>query len=238
MRRHYSRLESVEAKRNLTKAIRFFLLTIISIGFFAYFGIFITTKIAGFFVNINKSGQAIDKSDTIPPPPPTFDNLPDATNKSSIEISGNSEEGSTVVISLNSTKIEALTDNRGVFTTKINLTKGQNSLSALARDKSGNISQNTPVFQIVYDNEIPVIEISSPSIGANFYGKKQQTVKIAGRTEPDADLTINDRIVLVNDDGIFSYDYQLNQGENNLNFKAVDKAGNENQSSLKLYFTP
>jgi bacillopeptidase F len=90
---------------------------------------------------------------------------------------------------------------------------------------------------LVFDNEAPEIKILSPSDGASFYGSKQKNVTINGTTKIDSSLTINDRIATVNDDGGFSLNYSLSNGENNLAIKSIDKAGNEKEINLKLFFS-
>lgn len=238
MRRNYSRLESVEEKRNIKRAILFIVLTICSITFLVTFGLGFMAKFASFFSSIRKTNSPLEKTNITPPAPPSFDNFSETTNKTPLEISGRIEIGNTVVINFNSLEDEILADNNGQFSTKLTLVKGENTLFAYAKDAKGNSSKKTTEYKIVYDNEPPKIDISSPSDGASFYGKKQQNVSIKGSTDADSSLTINDRLVSINDDGSFSYDFVLSEGENNLTIKTVDKAGNETQTSLKLNFSP
>ena len=45
------------------------------------------------------------------------------------------------------------------------LKKGVNTISAIAKDSSGNESQESQVYKVTYDNEPPEIEITSPVKG-------------------------------------------------------------------------
>jgi len=238
MRRNYSRLESVEEKRNVKKAALFGLLTVAAILFLLTFGLPSFAKLAGFLLDLKKSNQKIEKFDNTPPAPPRLKVIPEFTNKSPIEVSGSSEQGSTILINLNNKEDEFLTDKDGNFVTKINLKKGENSYYLSAKDAAGNIGQKTPVYKITFDNEPPKIEITSPTEGSVFYGLKQQTVTVKGNTEPEADLTINDHFVTVNDDGTFTYEYPLSEGINSLTIKARDKAENVTETTLNLAFNP
>lgn len=236
MRKHYSRLESLEEKRNTRKAVIFVLISLAIVIFLSFYGISIVTKIIGFvtsFKKINPSASLIDKT---PPSPPFLQSIPDATNLTPYEISGRVEPGNTVVVNFNGSEEELQTDENGNFSMKFDLVKGENTFFAYTKDPAGNKSQETSKSVLVFDNEPPDINISSPSDGANYYGSKQKNVTIKGTTKIDSSITINDRIATVNDDGSFSLSYTLSNGENNLTIKSVDKAGNEKEITLKLFY--
>lgn len=237
IRRRYSRLEAVEESRNKKSAILFGLLTVGVIVLLAFYGLPMVTKVASLFTGLRHSPDS-ENVDITPPAPPYFDNFPDATNKTPLEITGHVESGNTVVINLNGTENELITDSDGAFTTKLDLVKGNNAIFAYAKDPSSNKSKSTQTYTVLFDNEPPKITISFPADGASFYGAKQQNVTIKGTAKADSTLIFNDRLASVNDDGTFSYSYQLSEGENDLNIKCVDQAGNEMTTTLKLNFSP
>lgn len=236
MRRNYSRLESVEEKRNTRKAVVFVLLSLVIIVFLATNGLSLITKVINFASSFKKSPQVVDLLDKTPPSPPFLQSIPDATNTSPFEITGRVEPGNTVVINFNGKEEEIQTDENGNFSTKFDLVKGDNTFFAYTKNPAGNKSQNTQKYLLVFDNESPDIKIATPSDGASFYGSRQKNVTIKGTTKIDSSVTINDRIATVNDDGSFSLNYSLSDGENDLKIKSVDKAGNEKEISLKLFF--
>lgn len=237
-RRNYSRLSSVEEKRNIRKAFLLAFLSLIFIVFLFFLGIPIFARFATFMSNLGKSDKPIILNDTTPPAPPQLFVENEYTNQKSLEISGNSEEGVIVIITFNSDKQEVVSDNVGFFSLKFNLKGGENSFSAQAKDQAGNVSQPTKVYTITFDNTPPEIVIESPADGSEYFGSKQSQVTIKGRCEAGSSMTINDRFISVNDDGTFSYTASLSEGENGFNIKAVDKAGNEKEKVFTLRFTP
>ncbi|MCX6705673.1 MAG: hypothetical protein NTV24_01020 [Candidatus Woesebacteria bacterium] len=236
MRRSYSRLESVEEKRNTRKAVVFVLLSLIIVVFLATNGLSLITKVINFASSFKKNPQTIEFLDKTPPSPPFLQSIPDATNVSPFEITGRVELENTVVINFNSKEEEIQTDENGNFSAKFELIKGDNTFFAYTKNPAGNKSQDTKKYVLVFDNEVPDIKILTPSDGTSFYGSRQKNVTINGTTKIDSSLTINDRIATVGDDGGFSLSYSLSNGENNLIIKSVDKAGNEKEISLKLFF--
>jgi hypothetical protein len=180
----------------------------------------------------------VDTSDITPPAPPIINSLPEAVNKSYLDIEGKAEPGATVDIFVNDSKSEVVVNNEGSFSFTATLTKGENLISALAKDSAGNESQRSTVYKIIYDTEAPKLDISFPSEGAKFSGDKQKQLNIKGQTKFNSTLTINDRIVKVDDSGNFSYTLSLSEGDNSLNFKVTDQAGYTIEKTLKVNFTP
>ena len=192
---------------------------------------------ASFLTELRSSGEPIGIEDTTPPAPPQMDDLPEATNKSAITISGTAESGATVVIYLNGEALETIANNSGEFSYTTGINKGENVVYALVKDSAGNESQTTKEYFIVFDNEAPVLEISSPEDRAEFYGSKQRQVSIEGTTEDSVKVTINDRFVVVESDGSFTFTTTLNEGENSFNIKAEDNAGNLSEKTIILLFS-
>ena len=213
-------------------------LTVILIGGIFVFGLPTVAKFAAFLTDLRKSGEPVEINDTTPPAPPRLDTLPEATNKTQIEISGESEPGATIILSFNGDPEEVLSDSEGSFRFTFELNDGQNTLWASAKDSSGNESQKTEEITITFDDEEPSLSIDSPSEGASFFGSKQRQVVVEGTTDSEASLSINDRFVLVEEDGSFAFATTLSEGENTFNLKAQDKAGNQTEKSLKVNFAP
>ena len=236
-KRNYSRLATVEEKRNLRKAFIFTTLSLIFIVFLFFSGIPLFAKFATFMSNLGKSDKPIVLNDTTPPAPPQILLNNEYTNQKSIEISGNTEAGAIIVATFNSNEQELVSDNAGFFSFRFSLKEGENNLFAVAKDQSGNISQPSKTYNITYDNTPPEIVIESPSDGSEYFGSKQTRVTIKGKSEANSSITINERLVSVNDKGIFDFTTSLSEGENNFVIKAVDKAGNEKEKSLTLHFT-
>ncbi len=233
----YSRRLKVEEKENRRKAYGFALLTLACIAFMIYFGIPLLARVSNFTYDLRKSGEPIESSDKTPPPPPSFSELPSFTNKDRLDINGNTEPGVTVVIFLNDKRDEVVADSGGSFSKSLPLNNGENSIYAYAQDSAGNKSHETSAFSITFDNQDPDLEVGSPKDGDMFYGQKQKQLPISGKTESGAQVYVNDRFVIMNSDGTFSYTYGLNDGENVLTVKAEDKAGNTTEETITVKFT-
>jgi hypothetical protein len=238
MVRRYSRLTKTEEKKNIRRAYFFGFLTIALIVVFIFLGLPAFAKFAGFLTDLRKSSEAPEVGDTTPPAPPRLEPLPEATNNLQVEIKGSTEPGATVVLTLNNKQQELLANKEGTFSYTFSLADGENTLSAIAFDSAGNESQKTKKYKITYDNDPPELAIVKPEDGSKFYGAKQRQIVIEGMTEEGASVNINERLVVVEADGSFSFATSLSEGENQFSIKASDKAGNTTEKSLTLHFTP
>ena len=237
MSHHYSRLASVEEKRNMRNATRIMVITLVSIILLVFFGIPVLGRFAGFISEIAKGDKPIVNNDTTPPAPPRIDILPKFTNQTSLNISGQSEVGAIIKLNINGRESEIALDGEGKFSKEISLIDGENKIDAKTVDSAGNESNSTQQFSITLDKENPSIEITSPANGANFFGTKQQQIQIIGKTELGANLYINSRFVNVNSDGSFKFDVKLGEGENKFNIKSTDQAENFSEMDLVVNFT-
>ena len=238
MARYYSRYVTTEERRNLRRALLFGLLTIAAIIGLLFFGLPSVAKFAAFLSDLRGSTQPVDKNDTTPPAPPRLGQLPEATNKTEIEINGTTEEVANVILSLNGKEEEIVADSEGKFVFSFPLKDGENLISAKAKDRAGNESQESKVYSVTFDDEKPDLEISSPADGTSFFGEKQRQVTVQGKTEVGVTLTINDRIVKVEEDGSFTFLTTLGEGANSFNLKSTDKAGNQTEKTISVNFSP
>lgn len=238
MRKRYSRLARTEERQSIRRAIFFTFLTIVSIFAFIFLGLPVLARFAGFLTDLKKSGLPIERNDTTPPAPPRLESLPEYTNEFSVEIKGTTEAGATLTLFLNGDEEEVVVNKDGDFNFTFKLDKGENTVSVKARDAAGNESQETDTYKIIFDNEPPELEITSPEDGKEFYGSKERQVSINGKTEESASVIVNDRIVAVDASGNFTFVTTLSEGENGFTIKTEDKAGNSTEASLTLRFTP
>lgn len=233
----YSRLASVEEKKNIKRAYWYVGLSVVAVIFLIFLGLPTLVKFAGFIGDFAKSDKPIEINDTTPPAPPQFSDIPEFSNKESFEITGQSEKGATVTINANNEKSEVVANNDGEFSFIFNLNDGENTIEAQAKDTSGNESTKTQTYKIVFDNKEPKLEVTSPSDGSSFFGSGQRQLIIKGTVNETVDLTINGRIVSVKDDGTFTFVTTLSDGENKFEVKAIDPSGNESSSSITVNFT-
>ncbi len=233
----YSRLASVEEKKNIKNAYKYVALSIIAILLLVFLGLPVIVKLAGFIGDIKKSSSPVEVNDITPPAPPQFDQIPEYTKDERLEIKGKSESGATISISTNGSSNEVVANNNGEFNYIFNLKKGENTISAIANDQSNNKSTQSQEFKIVFDNEEPKLEITSPTDGTSLYGNSQRQLSIKGNVSEAVDLTVNGRVVMLKDDNTFSYTSTLNEGENKFEVKAIDPSGNETLTTLTINFS-
>jgi len=235
-----SRLARKEEARNLRRALLYGLLTILVVILVLFWGIPSLVRIATFFNQWQSSSTPVGKSDLLPPAPPKINPIPAATKKDLLSISGQAEAGSTVEIFLQNAAIQTVVaDNEGRFTIdRLKLSSGENKIHAVATDQAGNISQPSTKMTILFDNQAPELEIFSPQDRATFSGEKQKKVTISGKTEPGITLTINDRLIILNQEGNFSTTRQLSEGENIFKIVASDRADNQTEKEIKVTYTP
>jgi len=234
----YSRLQSVEEKRNVRSAILFIFLTLAAIALLFFYGVPAMGRFAAFVSDIGKSGKPITTNDHTPPAPPRFDYVNNFTNQQNAGVSGVTEAGATIKLTFNGNEQNTLADKDGKFQFNLQLNSGANIYSAVAVDTAGNISQKTQDYTITYDNKPPALTIASPSDGSQFFGSTQRQVTIKGTTDPNDQVTINDRIVAVDDNGNYQYTLSLSDGDNKFAVKATDQAGNNTEKDITLTFTP
>lgn len=97
--------------------------------------------------------------DTTPPVPPTLNPLSPVTRTGSLTVAGNSEPGDRVEVFVNSVLQggAVAADEKGAFSLKINLSEGNNAVSAVATDAPGNASGPSAVMNVFLDTKPPKI---------------------------------------------------------------------------------
>lgn len=235
--KRYSRLASVEERKNVKNAYKYIVWSIIAIIFLIFLGVPTLVRFAGFIGDIAKSDKPVEINDITPPAPPQFDEIPENTNKETLEITGQSENSAIIKIRANNDDSEVVANNEGKFSFTFNLNKGENTIDATSTDLAGNQSTQTQTFRINYDNEDPELTIDSPSDGSSFFGSGQRQLSIKGTVDENVDLRINDRFVSLKDDNSFTFATTLSEGENKFDIVAMDPAGNESSSSLTVTFS-
>jgi len=235
MARIYSRLTRVEEKRNIRKASIYIISTIALVVILIVFGLPTMAKLASFLTNIKSSNAPVEQNDTTPPAPPQVETPAEYVNTDNLKIKGTAESGATIIVNANGSKEEIVADRDGLFTYTFSLSKGENTFSVTAKDASGNESQSSKKYTIVFDDEAPTIEVTSPEDGKSFYGSKQRQIVIEGTTDGNT-LTINGRVVVVESNGSFTYAISLQEGDNNFEIVAQDQAGNKTTEKLTVSY--
>lgn len=234
----YSRKVKVEENRNKKKTLWFGFLTIVVLVLFFFYGFNALARLAVFLGDLKKGSQPVESNDTTPPIPPRFEPLPKATNNKELEIKGSTEPGATIELSVNGKVNELLANSDGEFRFTADLKSGENIISAYSQDNAGNKSNETETQTVALDTDAPSLETTKPQDGALFYGSKDRQLVIEGKTEERANVSVNGRHVVVEGSGNFTFLMTLTEGENKLDIKATDAAGNITEKTITVTYSP
>ena len=233
-----TRLEKRTRKQQLQQTVLWLLLTIALIGALLYWGVPLFIKFAGWYGDWRSGETPTLPDDTVPPAPPRLILSYTATNSAQLQLQGFTEPGASVEVFINDQQVKALSaDNSGQFlASDITLEKGFNYIYATAIDQTNNKSAPSKKELVTFDDQAPELTLESPHEGDKFYGSTQQRLTVKGSAEPQAQVIINSRSVIVDQLGKFSLPYTLQEGEQTLTIIAKDEAGNETKKEIKVTF--
>lgn len=237
----YSSLPSRRIRKERKKVVlQSVLMIIVALVLFLTF---IFVIIPGFFnvvTNFLDSSSPFQEVDDIAPQIPIISAPVVATNNAQLTISGYGEPESFVIFILNGAKQDRVQiNNEGAFEVSITLVDGENKISAYSTDQVENESSVTREYIVLLDTKPPSIEVTDPKDGSSFETSSNQSIIIkgtVGENEEGTKVFINERTVYPENDGTFSYTYNLKEGENKLEVTAIDKAGNSNKTEVTYSF--
>lgn len=91
-----------------------------------------------------------------------------------------------------------------------------------------------PVVQSQADSKFS-LDISEPRDSSVV---KAPTVRVKGKTLPDAEVRVNDQFVIVDSTGAFTATVSLEAGPNSIEVTATDTAGNEEFRLITVLYLP
>ena len=224
------------SKRNRSGLI-YFILTVLFVFFMVKWGV-------PLFINLvagptgSKGGILNNSEDNVPPQIPIFSALPEVTNLAEILIEGYTEPKVEISVWRNEEMVASdKSDDQGAFKISVRLSEGENRIQVKAKDDKENESESA-VKTIVYDKSEITITIESPADGAEVFGKNSQNLTVNGKvSQPEAMVTVNGSFARVDGEGKFSVVIRLNEGDNDLLLKAVGRAGNAAEKTIKVKLT-
>lgn len=229
-----SRLARKEQKKLSRQTFGMIFLSVLILLFFIF--VLLPGGVRLFFSFLD-SNTGLDPQDTIPPQVPILSSPIEATYSASLKLTGYAEPKSKVILILDGQKQdEFVVSDDGNFEYDFSLRDGENTFSLYSLDEAENASPNTRSYTVVLDKDAPIIDVESPKNDSVVESKKNQSMSVIGKTEPGAKIYLNDRLLSVKSDGVFTGTYNLIDGENLLKFKAVDRAGNQTETDLKVTF--
>ncbi|MED4017411.1 S8 family serine peptidase [Sutcliffiella cohnii] len=155
------------------------------------------------------------------------------TNESSVTVEGTSAPSTTVHVYNNGEEVgTASTSSQGTYSVEVSLSEGENSLTAKASTENGMTDASEAVV-VVLDQVAPEVEITSPVDGLKT---NRETVTVEGTVEDENidSVTVNGQSATVSN-GTFSKRILLDEGANEIEVVATDKAGNTSSDSMTVY---
>lgn len=223
------------SRRNLV----FSLLGIVILVFAVFkIGIPLLAQFSLFLGNLGNSAPETETEKTIFIQAPRLEPLPIATNSGSIKITGISLPEKEVETHINEELIgKATADKNGKFEIKsLKLQEGENNIKARVKDKE-KFSEFSENVLVIFDNKPPILELTNPAPNQDF-SKEQNKIEVKGKTEIESKVTVNGSRAIVDTNGNFSYTLALVDGENKIQVKAVDLAGNEVTIERTVTYSP
>lgn len=196
------------------------------------------------------SGQTSSKAGTIQGnnvsfvAAPVLNPLPIATNSAEIIVTGEALDNQTVSLYVNNILIDhTKTEDSGGFSFNVFLTEEENTIKAkTVVEPSTSINQAqesdfSKALHISYKNSPPTLNIDYPADG-QIFSSEQKSVTIQGQTDPLIKVTVNGYWAITDQSNTFYYNLPLQNGENVIEIKAQDQAGNKTEKTIKVTYNP
>lgn len=190
--------------------------------------------------NLSPSEKIIRQtSDSALLAPPVL-NIPyEATNTAQIGITGYATANSKVKLYLDDQLKDTVdTLENGDFVVKnLELSLGTNNIYAKTLDEKNVESLSSKTIRVIYDDEKPSLILNEPEDNKQIQGGDKR-VKFSGKSELGVQIFINDNQIIVDKDGNFTTELTLNDGDNDFNVRAKDKASNSSEISRRVTYQP
>jgi len=233
-----SRLERVRSKRASKQGATYLILAV---------GLILVTLIWG-LPAIARITQYFTQDDTSPtlgneqrPTPPIFSDVPESTYSAQVRIAGFAQPGLEVVLYLNGAEFaRKFVAESGTFVFEdVSLTDGVNTAYAYTTTPRELLSEQSKNYTIILDKTKPKVALDKPSEGQVFRGQAERIAEFSGSVDENGSkVYIGERMVILQADGRFTLPYQLVEGDQEVEIRAIDKAGNESEMSIKLRWEP
>ena len=175
-----------------------------------------------------KSFPLVNYEDILPDCSVSFNNEEEITNDDVLAADVSFDGHCTVTALVNDNKVIDASGAVGRY--NIPLSEGENSVELIVTGENGKGRHFTE--DITLDTDPPYLLVSTDVDGAVT---SAETVDISGNVEKGALLTVNDETILYDSDGNFSTTVKLDNGNNIVDVKAEDEAGNINNYPMTVY---
>ena len=111
------------------------------------------------------------------------------------------------------------------------------TISAKLKGDKEELSALSNIISTLVDRTPPTLEVTKPSNAQTINDGTHKTL-VEGKTDEASRVTINGRIVVLRNDGSFTYPMSLVDGENNLMIVSSDSAGNQTKIERRVTYQP
>lgn len=232
-----SRLNQQLKEKSMHTIVMSIVGSIIIIILLVLFGVPALIKLGGALQSNSDTGSTTATDSTALISPPFLDPLVSATNSASITVSGSATGKYTIRLYNNDTFIkEATSKDDGSFSFRnVTLKDGDNAIKVVAKSSDGkNQSKDSGTLHVVYSNKEPALSIDYPSDGSAF--KDNKTLTVRGKTDSDAQVTVNGFQAIVDSNGGYSYTFQLHDGGNDIAVITTNSAGNKKAQTIHVTY--
>lgn len=229
------RLEQQSKRNLLTSALGIFVVLFLLFKF----GLPLLINFTLFISGLKNSPDTASEKSVSFVSPPVLNPLPSATNSAEVTISGSALQKQTVMLYLDGGlvgKMKVDKDANFIFE-EVKLTKGTNIITARALDEKGKESENSDQITVLFKTDPPSLVIDSPSDDQSF-SKDDKTAQVRGKTDSGVKVTVNELWAITDENGNFSYQLPLRDGENKIRVVAIDEAGNKTEAEQKVNYSP
>ncbi|MFA5025242.1 MAG: hypothetical protein WC503_01950 [Candidatus Shapirobacteria bacterium] len=231
-----SRLDRKEDEEITKKTIILGGVTVLAFVIVIIFGLPMLIKLSVLLGNAKNLSKTDNQEKMLPPLPPRLVISFEATNSARFSVSGVAEPKVNVELMKNDVSLGKKTvDDKGSFVfNDITLDKGGNTFTALAStEKEGN-SELSKTVTVIYDDQPPSLSMINPS--EDKITVDSADFDVTGKSEKDVSVTVNGKLALIDDEGMFKLRVQLNAGKNSLEIIIRNPAGNEIKKTIEITY--
>lgn len=233
-----SRLERVRSRKAGKQGVTYLVIAVLLIIATIAWGLPAIAKITGILI---KTDNVPFESDEQRPAPPIFSDIPQSTYSAQVKIAGYAQPGLDVILFINGAEFDRkLVSESGTFNfDKVNLTEGENTAYGYSGTINDLRSEQSKTYVIAVDTTKPIVKLDSPKDGEVFRGQAQRFANFVGSVnEHGTTVYFGEQLAKVTTEDQVSLTIQLVEGDQDIQIKAIDKAGNESVSSIKLRWEP
>lgn len=234
----YSSRSTRRLEKTAKKHIIWIILGLIIFGFLmiTYIGPFLVGGLT-FFNRYKEVEKGVNIVEDTAVSPPVF-NIPyEATNTATITIKGYATSDAKVEVYVgNDLKDTIDADFDGSFNTDIPLVDGTNAIygKTILNNKS---SLPSKAIRVEFSDMKPKLDVTEPTDNLEIKGGDRK-IKVSGITDPETNVTVNGAYVIVNNEGKFSTELNINEGDNQVIIQAINDFGSTTTVQKAVKYVP